>query len=85
MASIQVNNYRNGHGGFGRSNGNNKQGKENTIQFIGVQVFIECHKIYVHTIQNQLYGHEHSDKVTPGEQSIHADEKQGRAHKQDMC
>jgi hypothetical protein len=75
VASVQVNDYRNGYRSFRSGNGYYKQGKENAIQLIGVQVFVECHKIDVHTIQDQFDRHQHGDQVAPGEQPIHADKK----------
>src|SRR6185312_3611355 len=84
MVSIQVNNNCDRHRSFGSSNGNDEDGKEYTIQLIGVQVFIKSHKIDVHTVQHQLDRHQQGDQVPAGKQAVHANEKQGRTYKQNM-
>src|SRR5687768_6292532 len=50
MISVQVNDYCYSYRCFRSGNRYNKQGKENTIQFIGVQVFVESHEIDVHAV-----------------------------------
>ena len=40
------------------------------------QIFIECNKIQIHTVQYQLNAHQHGDKVSPGEEAVDADKEQ---------
>src|SRR5215203_1832165 len=55
MAAVEINYNGNCHCCLGRRNRNNKYGKENTVEFVRIQVFVEYDKIYVYTIQYQFY------------------------------
>ncbi len=76
MTAVQVNNDGYGHSSFSRCDGYYKQGEEQTVHLPGPQVFIKGDKIQVYAVQDELYTHQHGDKVSPGEETIHADEKQ---------
>jgi hypothetical protein len=84
MTSVQINNDRYGYSCFRRCNGNDEDGKENTVQLLREQVFVEGHKIDIHTIQHQFNGHEHGDHIPSGEQAIHANEEQGCTYEKNM-
>jgi hypothetical protein len=67
MAPVQINYYRNSYCRLCCSNGNNKNGKENAVEFFRIQIFIEYNEIDIHTIQDQFNSHQHRYHVTPGE------------------
>src|SRR5450432_3972269 len=78
MAPVKIYDDSYGNSSFCSRNNDNEKGKEHTVNFIRVQVFIEGHKVDVHAVQHQFNGHEHSDQVAPGKQSVHPDkEKRG--------
>jgi len=75
MATVQVDDDRDGNGSFSGSDRDDKQGKKQPIQLTGPQVFIERYKIQVHTVQDKFNAHEHRHKVSPGKKAIDANEK----------
>jgi len=81
MASVQVYNDGNRYRGFSSSNGDDEQGEKQAFHLSGVQVFVEGHEIDVHTVQDQLYGHQQRDQVPAREQPVHADKEKGNAYK----
>ena len=56
MASVQVNDDGNRYCGFGRGNSYDENHKENSIQLIGVQIFIEHNKIDVLSGEYEIKG-----------------------------
>jgi hypothetical protein len=81
---VQIDDNSYGYRRFRRGNGNNKQSKEYTLQFFGIQIFIKSDKIDVHTIQDQLHRHQHCDHIPPGQQTIHPDKKKPGTDEKDM-
>jgi hypothetical protein len=84
VASVKVDDDSYSHSGLCRGDSNDKNGEEDSVQFFRIQVFIKDNKIDVHTVQYQFYCHQHGNHISPCEQSIHSNEEQGCAYKQDM-
>jgi len=84
MIAVEINNDGDSHSSLSSCNGDDKEGKEQAVELIGIQEFIECHEVDVHTIEYQLHRHEHRYQVSPGKEAIHADKEEGAAHKQKM-
>jgi len=84
MTSIQINNDRDRCCRLGGSNGDQEYGKENTVEPVGPEVFVECDEIQVHTIQYQFDAHQHGDQISSGEETIYTDEEQRRADKENV-
>jgi hypothetical protein len=80
VAAIQVDNNGYSDSCFRSGDRNDKQGKEDTIQPVRVEVFVESDKIDIHAVQDQFDGHEHTDQVTAGEQAKDADKEKRRAY-----
>jgi hypothetical protein len=81
VTPVQINNDGNGNSRFGCCYRDNKNGKKDSFQLLRVEIFIECHKVYVDTIQYKLNRHQHRDDVSPRKESIHANKKQGGTDK----
>ena len=84
VAAIQVDDDRDCYCSFGSGNRNDKNGKENTIQFMRPQVFIKSDEIEVYTIQDQLDAHQHRNKVTTGKESVDANKEKCSTYKEHM-
>jgi hypothetical protein len=76
MAAIQVDNDRDRYRGFRRRDGDDKNGEEYSIQFTGIEVFIERNKVDVNAVKDKFNAHQHRDHIAPGEQAVHANKKQ---------
>jgi hypothetical protein len=76
VAAVKVYDDGDSHGCFGRRYGNDEYGKENSVEPVGPQIFIEGDEIQVHTVQYQFHTHEHGYQVSPGKKTIHTDEEQ---------
>lgn len=84
MTAVEINDNGNGHSSFSGCNGNNKNGKKYSVQFIRPEVFIEGDKIQVHAVQNKLNGHQQGDHISAGQEAINANKEERNAYKQDM-
>jgi hypothetical protein len=84
MTPVQINNDGYRHCGFCRSNRDDEYGKENPVQLIRPEIFIECDEIDVDTVQYELNRHQHRYHVAAGEKAVHADEEKGSAEEEDI-
>jgi hypothetical protein len=75
MTAIEVDDNSNGDGSFRSSNGDDENGKEDTVQFSGPQVFVESHKVDVDAVEYEFDTHEHRNHISAGKQTVHADEE----------
>ena len=84
MTSIQINNDRDRCGSFCSCNGDHEYGKENTIQPVGPEVFIECNEIDIYTVQYQFYTHQHRNEISSRKKTIHTYEEKRCADKENV-
>src|SRR5688572_22920002 len=82
MTTVEVDDNSDSDGRFGCRDGDDEQGKEQTIHFVWPEIFVECYKIQVHAVQDQLNAHEHGDQVPSREKSIHTNKEKCRADEQ---
>ena len=81
---VQVNDDGDSNGRLCGGNGDDEQGKEQSVQFTRPQVVIKRDEIYIDTVQDELQRHEHGHQVPSRKESEHTDEEQRRAKDQKM-
>ena len=82
---VTVNVDDNGHGDrrFGCCHANCEQGEEESFKLPWEENAVECCKVDVNSIENQLSGNEHGNEVPASEEPEDTDEKQhGAQHKE---
>ena len=84
MTPVQINNDRYRRCSLSGGDGDHEYGKENTIQPVGPEVFIECNEIQVHAIQYQLDAHQHGNEVSSRKETVNADEEQRCADEENV-
>ena len=84
MTPVQINNDSDRCSSFCRGDGDHEYGKENTIQSVGPEIFVECNEIEIYTVQYQFYTHQHGNEVSSREETVHTDEEQRCADKENV-
>ena len=84
MAPVKIYDDRNGSGRFCCCDGDDENCKENSVEPVGPNVFIEGDKVQVHTVQHQFNTHQHGNQVPPGEESVHSDKEECGADEEYM-
>jgi hypothetical protein len=72
MTAIEVDDNGNGNSSFRSSNSDNENGKKDTVQFSGPQVFVEGNKVDVDAVEYEFDTHEHGNHISAGKQTVHA-------------
>jgi len=74
--AINIDDDGNGDSRFSGSNTNGKERKEEAIELSGVENAVECSKVDVNGIQDQLGGDKHGYQVSTSNKPEHSDKEQ---------
>jgi hypothetical protein len=84
VIAVKVNNDGNRNSGFSCGYGNNEKRKEESVELVGPNVFVERNEVDVHAVQNQLHTHQQGDQVSSCKKPVHASKKQAGANEKKM-
>ena len=79
MTAVKINDDCNCYCRFRSSNRDDENGKENSIELIRVQIFVEGNEVDIYGIQNKLNSNQHGDHVPARDETVDADEEESGA------
>jgi hypothetical protein len=81
---VNVDNDRHRQGSFGCGYGYDEDRVHHSLQELGIEVFVDHHKIYDRRIQDQFYRDEDRDEIFSGNEPIHSNKEQDGSEGEDF-